>query len=106
LPLQACFGLSKARGAVGAGGCYARSCCGFDLPSYYEVKQGSEDTHLRAVLPVSISQVNGLREKLRCVQLTAGRRGEFSDSKTGEAHPANSTGRLTRRGKSDSLDPG
>ena len=30
---------------------------------------GSEDTHLRAVLPVSISQVEDLREKLRCVQL-------------------------------------
>ena len=32
---------------------------------------GSEDTHLRAVLPVSISQVEDLREKLRCVQLLA-----------------------------------
>ena len=31
--------------------------------------KGSEDTHLRAVLSVSISQVKGLREKLRCVQL-------------------------------------
>ena len=30
---------------------------------------GSEDTHLRAVLPVSISQVKDLREKLRYVQL-------------------------------------
>ena len=27
----------------------------------------SENTHLRAVLPVSISQAKGLREKLRCV---------------------------------------
>jgi hypothetical protein len=32
---------------------------------------GSEDTHLHAVLLVSISQVKGLREKLRCVQLPA-----------------------------------
>jgi hypothetical protein len=32
---------------------------------------GSEDTHLRAVLPVSISQVKGLREKPRCIQLFA-----------------------------------
>ena len=31
----------------------------------------SEDTHLRAVLSVSISQAKGLREKLRCVQLLA-----------------------------------
>jgi hypothetical protein len=30
---------------------------------------GSEDTHLRAVLPVSISQIKDLREKLRYVQL-------------------------------------
>jgi hypothetical protein len=32
---------------------------------------GSEDTHLRAVLSVSISQVKGLREKPRYVQLLA-----------------------------------
>jgi hypothetical protein len=32
---------------------------------------GSEDIHLRAVLPISISQVEDLREKLRCVQLLA-----------------------------------
>jgi hypothetical protein len=31
----------------------------------------SEDTHLRAVLPISILQVKDLREKLRCVQLPA-----------------------------------
>jgi len=32
---------------------------------------GSEDIHLRAMLPVSISQVLNLREKLRYVQLLA-----------------------------------
>jgi hypothetical protein len=37
----------------------------------YKLYIKSENTHLRAVLPVSISQVKGLREKLRCVQLPA-----------------------------------
>ena len=39
----------------------------------YNIYWESEDTHLRAVLSVSISQAKGLREKLRYVQLLARR---------------------------------